>query len=104
MCFGSHCPYEEIGGPNAGECTLSMTELKEKCPADPPSIYAKLVDENNRLYDLAQRIGDLVGPYLPRHVDEELSRLINDAQLSGQYRTRVQELEEELKALKDTPF
>lgn len=101
MCFGSHCPYELKSGPDAGECTLRGEELKAKCPT--PYMYeiATLTQENDRLYDLVQKIGDLVGMYLPNHVHDEMSRLINDAQFGDSYQTRVQELEAELAALKD---
>jgi hypothetical protein len=100
MCYGSHCPYEIKGGPYVGECTLRGKELKEKCPTD-QSPYVRLMEQNERLYDALDRIGDLVGIYLPSKVHEEMCRLINDCQLSDEYRTRVEELEAELAALKD---
>ncbi len=113
MCFGRGCPYEIKSGPSVGECTLTGKDLQQKCPRVDP-IFQEIIDahfperdiqaENDRLYDLIYRIDDLVGMYLPTRVHKELDRLICDAQLSDDYRTRVQELEEELKALKDTPF
>ena len=115
MCYGKHCEFEITSGPHAGECTCPPGQ--EKCPEPGPDldpIFQEIIDahfperdiqaENDRLYDLIYRIGDLVGMYLPPQIHKELDRLICDAQLSDDYRTRVQELEEELKALKDTPF
>jgi hypothetical protein len=100
MCYSMHCPHEIYSGPDAGECTLPPA--KRKCPESPEDTEYR--NEKDRLYDLIHRIGDLVGMYLPPQIHKELDRLICDAQLSDDYRTRVQELEEELKALKDTPF
>jgi hypothetical protein len=102
MCYGMHCPHEIHSGPDAGECILPPA--KRKCPESPEDTEYR--NERDRLYDLINRIGDLVGMYLPPQIHKELDRLICDAQLSDDYRTRVQELETEITVLKgeELPF